>query len=331
MLRFKHLYSSISIALLWCISTCLVSSCQNVPHMYEVSFINYDGDRLYVDEVMQGETAHYYGDTPKRPSSETTDYTFYGWDKQLDNVQSSYNVYAVYGEYTPEYTVRFIGINDTVLSTEIVLRGQSAKYPLTATFPEYTTNSKRYTFSGWDSDYTHIKSDCNIHATYTSITSQFFYHVTDKDDCLIEYVSTDIVSERLNEVTIPDLFFLDGGSFYSINGIDDNAFSNCTKLQYINLKSNFHIIGSKAFYNCSTLREIKLPRQNITFGTTVFDNCSALTALSIPKEVTTLPANVIGNASNLVIYCEAQSKPSGWDDNWNSTGCTVRWNAKLSY
>ena len=40
-------------------------------------------------------------------------------------------------------------------------------------------------------------------------------------------------------------------------------------------------------------------------------------------------SNVFQNCNELLIYCEASSKPDGWDDNWDSvygtTPCDVVW------
>ncbi len=88
--------------------------------------------------------------------------------------------------------------------------------------------------------------------------------------------------------------------------------------------------------------EVKIPatykRLPVTTlpGDTAFRGCSKITALFIPKSVTTIKVdnqywNLFRDCStSLVLYCEPESKPSGWSAYWNYCGSSylrVVWGA----
>ena len=59
-------------------------------------------------------------------------------------------------------------------------------------------------------------------------------------------------------------------------------------------------------------------------GGTITGN-SYIKKIYIPDSVTTIAANAFMGLSDCTIYCQAASKPDGWDDNWNSSGYDVVW------
>ena len=82
-------------------------------------------------------------------------------------------------------------------------------------------------------------------------------------------------------------------------------------------------IGNSAFGGCSGLTSIEIPNSVTTIGESAFYGCTGLTKIFIPKSVTTISASSVYRSvfydcsSNLVIYCEASSKPDGWGTYWN--------------
>ena len=84
-------------------------------------------------------------------------------------------------------------------------------------------------------------------------------------------------------------------------------------------------IGRYTFYGCSSLTNITLPDSITSIGYYAFANCSALSSIVISDEVTRIDGYAFSGCSNITIYCEASSKPSGWDSNWNLYNYPVVW------
>ena len=65
-----------------------------------------------------------------------------------------------------------------------------------------------------------------------------------------------------------------------------------------------------------------------SIGKNAFFICEKLTSIIVPSSVTSMGSGVFYGCTDLTIYCEAQSKPSGWDSGWNSYKCPVVWGHK---
>lgn len=77
------------------------------------------------------------------------------------------------------------------------------------------------------------------------------------------------------------------------------------------------IIGDYAFDSCTGLTSIVFPDSITSIGNDAFDGCTGLTSIVIPDSVTSIGMNAFNGCNALTIYCEATSKPDGWDVYWN--------------
>ena len=56
-----------------------------------------------------------------------------------------------------------------------------------------------------------------------------------------------------------------------------------------------------------------------------FRNNKTLTAIHISTNITFVGAYAFSGCSNSIIYCQADSKPSGWSSSWIDSSMTVYW------
>ena len=119
---------------------------------------------------------------------------------------------------------------------------------------------------------------------------------------------------------------------HTVKTIFASAFSGCTKLQKVIFSKNSALteIGINAFKYCFSLTQIELPNSLTTIQNGAFLGCSGLEEIFIPISVTTVRNSIFEGCTNLTkIYCQANSKPNGWDNNWMSyCPATVYWNSE---
>ncbi len=113
-----------------------------------------------------------------------------------------------------------------------------------------------------------------------------------------------------------------------VTSIDAGAFSGCSSLTSIEIPSGVTSIGSSAFYNCSSMTSIKIPSSVTSIGSRAFSGCSSLTSIEILSGVTSIGSEAFYGCSSLTIYCEEESKPSGWSSDWNYSNRPVVWDYK---
>lgn len=159
---------------------------------YLCLFVDYDGSELYREYVTKGENATYGGSLPTKPKTQQYTFTFSGWDKSLENIQSDTTFTALFNNTTNQYTVTFVNWDGSVLGSDTVDYGTSATYSgSTPTRP--TDNTYKYTFSGWDISLSSITENVTATAQYSTEdrflcrfyndgTLLYSTYVTDGDD-----------------------------------------------------------------------------------------------------------------------------------------------------
>ncbi len=107
-----------------------------------------------------------------------------------------------------------------------------------------------------------------------------------------------------------------------------DAFSQCKSLTIITIPDGVTSIYNGAFCECSSLTSVTLPDSVTSIGKHAFSGCSSLTSIVIPNSVFSIEDYAFMECPNLTIYCEATSEPNGWQVNWNSNDCPVKWGYK---
>jgi len=151
---------------------------------------------------------------------------------------------------------------------------------------------------------------------------------------------------NLIEVIIPD----------SIKSISRYSFSNCNKLKFnyknacylgnsknpylvlLNVEAGItdleihpqtKIIAKQAVYYIKTLKNVAIPEGIISIGYRAFGDCVNLTKVIIPSSVLNIEQEAFSYCDALDIYCMAESQPSNWHANWNSSNRPVTWGYEI--
>jgi hypothetical protein len=107
--------------------------------------------------------------------------------------------------------------------------------------------------------------------------------------------------------------------------IMDDAFYGCTKLETVTFEgTSITDIRYSAFYGCTAIKNIVIPDGVTHIRDYAFANCTGLVSITIPASVTHIGEYAFKNCT-ATINCKATEQPSGWNSNWNYSGCPVTW------
>ncbi|MBO7433245.1 MAG: leucine-rich repeat domain-containing protein [Salinivirgaceae bacterium] len=174
--------------------------------------------------------------------------------------------------------------------------------------PEGVTTIEEATFYGCSS-----LTSVSIPESLTSIGRCAFYYCENLTSINIPESVTYIGEyafqgcENITSITIPD----------GVTSIGDGTFSGCKKLTFIYIPESVTTIGEYAFQGCDNITSITIPDGVTTIGEEAFEDCDNLTTITIPQSVTHIGNSAFNRCGNLTIYCEAESQPIGWDEDWN--------------
>ena len=123
-----------------------------------------------------------------------------------------------------------------------------------------------------------------------------------------------------------------------LESIKSWTFAYCYVLSSITIQSNVVDIGIYAFAQCNQLQNVIFAEESKleSIGEYAFVGCRILPSIIIPNSVVSIGEYAFGSCDSLTIYCEAPSKPEGWNNRWNlivDTSadvryCPVFWNYK---
>lgn len=135
---------------------------------------------------------------------------------------------------------------------------------------------------------------------------------------IVEIKICAFMNENIKNITLSD----------SVISIGDGAFLNCFLLKSVIISDSVKSIGEEAFANCHSLESVTMGNSVTSIDTQAFYGCRSLKSITITNSVTRISSYVFSYCVNLTICCEAESKPAGWDSNWNSYGRPVVWGYK---
>ena len=161
---------------------------------YTITFMDWDGTELLVEQVEEGHDAVGPATNPTREG-----YIFTGWSKPITNITANLIVIAQYKLETQPvyYTIRFLNYDGAVLQSSQVLEGDMPVY--TSTTPTRPEDAQyTYTFSGWSPTIVAAKADADYTAQYTATTKLVYYTIR-----FLNYDGTELQSSQVEEGVTP--------------------------------------------------------------------------------------------------------------------------------
>ena len=135
---------------------------------YTVTWLNYDGTVLKVDEnVPYGTEIYYTGETPSKPSTTEHSYYFNTWEPEVTPVRGNATYTAVFDEVIRHYRITWKNYDDRTLKISSVAYGTVPQYDgINPTKPDDTEYT--YTFSGWSPEVVAVTGEATYTAQYNA-------------------------------------------------------------------------------------------------------------------------------------------------------------------
>lgn len=129
--------------------------------------------------------------------------------------------------------------------------------------------------------------------------------------------------ESLNyTVTYPSTEFnqiKDGSRYRHYSDGDEEVVNGICRELLTNIKINPEVkeLPNYIFCDFVSIQNITLPDGLESIGDSVFYECNNITSIFIPKSVVNVGETICRGNITVKIYCEAESKPDGWNDIWD--------------
>jgi len=172
--------------------------------------------------------------------------------------------------------------------------------------------------SGWSGYYgSNIDRNSGVHF-------DFFWGITEMElsnpdfECGVKLDGTLVLADyngNATDLTVPESIDL-----LTVSEIGQNCFIENGSLRTIALPGTLVSIGKYTFKSCIQLQYVKLPTGLKSIGSYAFDGCTALQYVTVPNTVDEMGALVFAGCKTNVldIYCQAATKPSGWNGQYGS-------------
>ena len=148
---------------------------------YTITWCNYDGTVIKVDEnVPYGTEIYYVGETPSKPSTIDHVYYFNTWEPEVVPVIGNATYTAVYDELDRYYHITWKNYDGSTLKVSSVAYGTVPQYDgINPTKPEDTGYT--YSFSGWSPEVVAVTGEATYTAQYDAVPKTFSVTFYDED------------------------------------------------------------------------------------------------------------------------------------------------------
>ena len=239
----------------------------------------------------------------------------------------------------------------TSTATECSITGIKDKTVLEIIVPDYITSIAEGAFSGCSSlesiQLPFVGGSAN--ATTASATTLFGYifGTTSFENATETYqfysdsnATTYYIPDSLVNVSVSggEIFY---GAFYrctnlkniilpnDITILESKLFYDCINLERVTIPDGVKTIGYQTFYYCVKLRNVNIPSSVTSIYSEAFYYCRTLGSIAIPDSVTSMGKYVFYGCEDVLIMCESEKEPSGWNSYWDSSNYSksIVWNA----
>ncbi len=133
-----------------------------------------------------------------------------------------------------------------------------------------------------------IASSTITGVTNTFVVGDLSYRRIDNNAALEVEVTTNPVGKKyMGDIDIPSEVTY-AGTTYTVVGIGENAFKDCTELTSITLAPTITSIGTYAFYNVNQLKSIEFKSPQVSIGWGAFESCKQLKEVTFHGKLTML-------------------------------------------
>lgn len=84
-------------------------------------------------------------------------------------------------------------------------------------------------------------------------------------------------------------------------------------------------IAPSAFEGCEDLERVTMAESITTIGDNAFKGCENMSGILLSKQVTRIGDYAFAGCENLTIFCQAESKPNDWSENWKTEESYAIW------
>lgn len=162
---------------------------------YTVTFLNDDGTELQSGLWEYGSTPVYSGSTPEKASTAEFDYTFAGWDREIDEVTGDTTYTATYTSSTRGYTVEWRDWDNSLIEKD-----ENVLYNTVPAFDGETPEREAdahysYTFKGWNPAVSKVTGNTVYTAAYNLVPQKYTITFKNEDGTVLETKQVDYGTE----------------------------------------------------------------------------------------------------------------------------------------
>ena len=152
---------------------------------YTITWKNYNGNELKIEQVEYGTLPSYTGDAPTKESTTEYDYAFSGWSPSIIAVEGDAEYTATFEQTVRKYNITWKNYNGDVIKTDQVTYGTLPVYE--GDLPEKESDMEyNYIFDGWNPEVVNVTGDAEYIAKFRQETRTYTVRWVNYDGTILE-------------------------------------------------------------------------------------------------------------------------------------------------